>query len=160
MKRFHFRSEQFIERPLEEVFDFFAQAQNLEELTPSWLSFRIETPLPIRMEVGTLIDYRLRLHGLPLKWQGKITAWEPPHRFVDEQVRGPYRLWIHEHGFEAAEGGTLVRDRVDYAVPGGSLVNKLLVAGDIEKIFEFRRRRLAALWKPARRIGGVQAPAP
>jgi ligand-binding SRPBCC domain-containing protein len=87
----------FLPRPLEIVFPFFADAGNLEILTPPWLRFEIVTPRPIAMRAGALIEYRLRLHGVPLRWQSEITAWEPPHRFVDEQRRGPYRAWIHEH---------------------------------------------------------------
>ena len=133
-------------RSLTEVFAFFADARNLQTLTPLWLNFEILTPQPIAMKVGALIDYRLRLHGLPLRWQSEITAWEPPHRFVDEQRRGPYRVWIHQHSFVEQNGGTLVRDEVEYAVPGGWLVQRLLVARDLRRIFAFREERLKALF--------------
>ena len=128
--------------PVERVFDFFAEASNLETITPPWLHFHILTPPPIVMRNGTRIEYRLRLHGLPLRWCSEITSWDPPRRFVDEQIRGPYRVWIHEHEFMEKDGGTEVRDRVRYAVPGGALVDRLLVRRDVRTIFEHRARKL------------------
>lgn len=138
--------EQFIPRDLEEVFAFFSAAENLQVLTPPQLSFSIRTPTPIQMRQGILIDYRLRLWGLPLSWRSEITVWEPPYRFVDEQRRGPYRAWIHEHTFESLGEGTLVRDRVDYEVPGGGLVHRFLVKPDLQRIFQFRQRMLAEIF--------------
>src|SRR5437016_5152838 len=113
-------------RPQSEVFSFFADAANLDALTPTHLRFRIVTPSAIPMQVGTIIDYRLRAHGLPLRWRSRISIWEPPHRFVDEQVRGPYRRWIHEHRFEEHDGGTLCTDRVEYAVACGWMLHPLV----------------------------------
>jgi ligand-binding SRPBCC domain-containing protein len=139
-----FHSEIWVPKPPREVFDFFADARNLQSITPPWLDFSILTPAPILMRAGTLIDYRLKLHGFPIRWQTQITAWEPPHRFVDEQRRGPYRLWIHEHRFEARDGGTLVSDFVRYEAPGGRLVEWLFVRRDVERIFQFRREKLLA----------------
>jgi ligand-binding SRPBCC domain-containing protein len=133
-----------IDAPLEEVFPFFADARNLEALTPPWLRFEVRTPAPIEMRAGALIDYRLRVHGLPLRWQSEITAWDPPHLFVDEQRRGPYRLWRHEHRFRADGDGTLVEDEVTYAVWGGGLVDALFVKRDLARIFAFRREALLA----------------
>lgn len=130
----------------EELFPFFANAANLETITPPWLGFRILTSLPITMRSGTEIDYRLKLRGVSLGWRTRITAWEPPHRFVDEQIRGPYRVWRHEHVFDPLGGGTLMTDRVEYAHIGGSLVERLLVRPDVEKIFRWRRTRLEALF--------------
>jgi ligand-binding SRPBCC domain-containing protein len=105
---------------------------------------------PPEMGAGTVIDYRLRLHGIPLRWRSEITVWEPPRRFVDVQRRGPYRLWEHEHLFLPKDGGTLVQDRVRYAVPGGSLlaplVDRLLVRPDLERIFAYRRQRLKEIF--------------
>ena len=129
--------------PLDEVFAFFADARNLEVLTPFWLHFQVVSQPPSAMTAGTRIDYRLRLRGVPVRWQSEITAWEPPCRFVDEQRRGPYRVWIHEHRFaveRCADGTEVVvaSDRVDYAVPGGRLVNRLLVAADLRRIFAYR----------------------
>lgn len=134
---------QFLPQPVERVFEFFSDAFQLEKLTPGWLRFSVLTKPPIRLEAGTLIDYRLRLHGLPLRWQSCISVWEPPVRFVDEQVRGPYRRWHHEHRFEPVEGGTLCRDLVDYQVWGGSLVDRLLVRRDLRTIFAYRQHVLA-----------------
>ena len=139
MRTFEFRSRVVLARPRDEVFPFFADARNLEYLTPPWLRFTMLTPWPVEMRQGALIDYRLRVRGVPLRWRSEITAWEPPYRFVDEQRRGPYRLWIHEHGFEETrEGRTLALDAVRYAVPGGWFVDRLLVRRDLERIFEYR----------------------
>jgi ligand-binding SRPBCC domain-containing protein len=145
---FELRTAQLLPRPRGEVFAFFAAAENLEVLTPHWLGFQILTPLPLALRKGTLLDYRIRLHRIPIRWRTEITAWEPPHRFVDEQLRGPYRLWVHEHTFTEVQGdsggigGTRVDDRVRYAVPGGRLVNRLLVARDLRKIFAYRSRKI------------------
>ncbi len=143
-----FRSEIWLPRPIEEVFAFFADPKNLDSITPAWLSFRMVTPEPIEMRAGTLLDYRLRIRGLPISWRSKITAWQPPHRFVDEQIRGPYQLWIHEHCFEARDAGTLAQDHVRYAVPFDWLLHKLMVRPDVERIFAYRtgclRRKFAA----------------
>jgi len=142
MKTHEFSSEQWLPATRDKVFPFFADAANLQEITPPWLDFRVATPQPLAMRVGALIDYRLKVHGIPLRWRSEITAWEPPHRFVDEQQRGPYRLWIHEHLFEERDGGTLVVDRVRYAVPGGALINWLFVRHDIARIFAHRTAAL------------------
>jgi ligand-binding SRPBCC domain-containing protein len=133
-----------LDAPLADVFPFFADARNLEALTPPFLRFEVLTPGAIQMRAGALIDYRLRVHGLPLRWQSEITAWEPPHRFVDEQRRGPYRAWRHEHRFAAEEGGTRVEEEVSYAVLGGALVDALFVKRDLQRIFAFRREALLA----------------
>lgn len=132
-------AELWLPQPRDLVFTFFADARNLEAITPPLLHFEIVTPSPIFMRVGARIDYRLRLHGIPLRWQSEITAWDPPLRFVDEQRRGPYRQWIHTHEFEERDGGTLCRDHVVYAVPGGRIINWLLVRRDVERIFTYRQ---------------------
>ena len=142
-----FRCTVSLTAPIERVFAFFADAGNLEVMTPAWLHFRILTALPLTIEKGTLIDYRLRLHGVPILWRSEITVWEPPYRFVDEQRRGPYRTWIHEHRFRVErqpDGRPIVvaSDRVRYAVPGGRLVNRLFVARDLRRIFAYRAARL------------------
>ena len=139
MRTFELTREVLLPRPLAEVFPFFADARNLERLTPPWLRFEVLTPGRIEMRRGTTIDYRLRLRGVPVRWRSEITAWEPPVRFVDEQRRGPYRLWVHEHRFEERAGGTLAGDHVRYAVPGGRLVDRLVVRRDLDRIFEYRR---------------------
>lgn len=142
MKIHEFKTEQWLPRSRVEVFPFFADARNLEAITPPWLNFVILTPGEIPMRPGALIDYRLRIRGIPVRWRTEITAWEPPYRFVDEQRRGPYRLWRHTHEFEERDGGTLCRDRVEYAVPGGALVDWLLVRRDVRRIFDYRAQAL------------------
>jgi len=137
-----FQTEQWLPLPPEKVFPFFADAHNLEAITPPWLNFTVLTPRPIEMREGTLIDYKLRVHGLPVRWRTLISAWQPPHRFVDQQLRGPYRRWIHEHTFEARDGGTFCRDIVKYAVPFDFLVHDLFVRRDVETIFKFRADEL------------------
>jgi ligand-binding SRPBCC domain-containing protein len=145
MQTFSLSSSLWLPRPLDEVFDFFADARNLELLTPPWLQFQILTP-SVGMRPGAEISYRLKVHGLPLRWDSEITAWEPPYRFVDEQRRGPYRLWVHEHRFAEQAGGTLVTDHVTYAVLGGRLVQRLFVGPDLRQIFTYRRAKLAELF--------------
>lgn len=135
-------TRQWLPRPIDEVFEFFADAFRLEDITPAWLHFQVITPRPIPMAAGTLIDYRLRLHGIPLGWRTEISEWEPPFRFVDRQLNGPYRLWRHEHTFAARDGRTQVSDRVEYAVLGGPLVHALFVKRDLLQIFQYRRRAL------------------
>ena len=125
----------------EDVFAFFADAHNLETITPPFLRFRVVTPAPLEMGLGTLIQYRLRIHGLPISWLTSIQAWEPPHRFVDVQVRGPYALWHHTHLLEPHADGTLMRDVVRYALPLGplgDLAHALVVRRDLERIFDYR----------------------
>ncbi len=141
-----FTAEQWLPLPPEEIFPFFADAGNLNLLTPPWVQFKILTPLPITMRPGTLIDYRLRIHGLPVRWRTRINVWEPSRRFVDEQLRGPYRLWEHEHTFEPRNGGTLARDHVRYAAPLDWLSHRWFVRPDIEKIFRFRTEALNRLF--------------
>ena len=137
-----FKTELWLPPPPEKIFPFFADALNLEILTPPWLNFKVLTPAPIAMRAGALIDYRLRIHGLPVRWRTRIREWQPPHRFVDEQLRGPYRQWIHEHTLEARDGGTLCRDLVKYAVPLDFLLHHLFVRRDVETIFNFRTQAL------------------
>src|SRR3982750_543138 len=122
-----FTSEIWLPRALDQVFAFFSDAANLNAITPPWVKFQMITRTPIDMRVGSLIDYRLRIRGLPIRWRTRITVWEPPHRFVDEQLRGPYRLWEHHHQFESKDGGTTVRDRVRYAVPFDFIAYPLMV---------------------------------
>jgi len=138
MRLREFETEIWLPCPREEIFSFFADAANLDAITPPWLNFHTVTPGPIVMGAGTVIDHQLRIRGVPIRWRSKITIWEPPARFVDEQVRGPYRLWRHEHLFVERDGGTVVHDHVRYSVPFDFLVHELLVRGDIEKIFAYR----------------------
>lgn len=124
------------------MFAFFSEARNLDAITPPWVRFRMVTAGPVEMKAGALIDYKLRVRGFPIRWRTKITEWNPPVRFVDEQLRGPYRLWIHEHEFESRDGGTLVRDRVRYAVAFDFLVHNLFVRRDVARIFAYRTENL------------------
>lgn len=142
-------SELWLPRSGGELFAFFSDAHNLDLLTPPWLHFRILTPHPIPMHQGTQIDYRLRWRWLPLRWRTEIAIWEPPHRFVDRQVRGPYRQWVHEHTFAECDGGTLMRDRVDYAVPGWLLepaLHRFIVGPDVQRIFAYRQGKMKELF--------------
>jgi ligand-binding SRPBCC domain-containing protein len=148
---------QRLEVPPERAFAFYADARNLEAITPPWLAFRVTTPGRIEMRPGTLIDYRLRLHGVPVRWRTRIEVWDPPRRFVDVQLRGPYALWEHTHTFEPdGADGVVIGDRVRYALPLGPLgriVHALVVRRDLERIFEHRRHAVAA------HLGGAQAAA-
>ena len=137
--------EQQLPAPLEQVFAFFAEATNLERLTPPWLRFKILNP-GVALRPGARIDYRLRIRGVPVRWQSEITEWQPPFRFVDVQTRGPYRMWRHEHTFASCDQGTLVTDRVRYVVPGGRLVASLFVTPDVRRIFDYRAAQLQAIF--------------
>ena len=140
---------QRLDPPPEEVFPFFADAGNLEAITPPWLGFEVVTPRPIEMRPGALIEYRLVLRRLPVAWLTRIEAWEPGVRFVDMQLTGPYKLWHHTHEFSAhPDGGTVMTDTVRYALPLGplgGLAHRVLVRRDVERIFDFRARAVPAL---------------
>ena len=139
---------QVVPLPAEEAFAFFADAFNLEAITPPWLRFRILTPAPIAMREGALIDYRLALHRIPCRWHTRLDAWVPGRRFVDRQLRGPFREWVHTHTFEPAPGGTLIRDHVRYRMPLGplgELARALLIGGDLERIFDYRTAAIERL---------------
>ena len=131
---------------IDEVWPFFANAGNLERLTPSFLKFEVLTPAPIEMAVGTCIDYRLRVRGVPIRWRSEITAWEPQRRFVDEQRRGPYRCWIHEHTFEVDGDHTVARDFVRYDHVGGRVANRFMVGPDVRRIFAYRKKALQEIF--------------
>jgi len=146
MKIREFQSELWLPFPPGELFPFFADAANLDAITPRSLNFRVVTPPPVEMREGALIDYRLRVRGIPLRWRTRIDVWQPPHRFVDEQVRGPYRQWIHEHTFEARDDGTLARDLVRYGVPLDFLVHRWFVRPEVERIFRYRSEALRKLF--------------
>lgn len=148
-----FVKEQEFPRPPAELFPFFADVENLETITPPFLNFRVVTSTPIEVREGTLLDYRLRLHGVPLLWRTLIRVWEPPHRFVDEQIRGPYRRWVHEHRFEPTDRGTRMIDTIDYASPGGRLVERLFVDRDVQRIFDYRASVLERRFGAPRRPG-------
>jgi len=141
--------EQFVAKPIDEVFRYFSDAGNLQEITPEYLDFEILTPRPIEMRAGTLLDYRLKWHGVPLRWRTEILEWLPPHRFVDLQLKGPYKLWRHTHTFRSENGGTVVGDIVEYELPLGPLgamAHSLMVGRDVAAIFEFRRKQMARIF--------------
>jgi len=136
-----FEQQVLITRAREEVFAFFSDAANLDRLTPPWLNFRILTPMPVRMEAGTRIRYRLKVHGLLLGWLTEIARWEPPRLFEDVQLQGPYRRWVHQHRFEEVPGGTLMTDRVEYLARGWLLapvLHRLFIRADVAAIFAYR----------------------
>ncbi len=144
------RFEQRLDAPPEAVFPFFADPRNLEAITPPLLRFRLLTPAPVAMGAGTFLQYALRIHGVPVRWDTLIQEWEPPSRFVDVQVRGPYRLWHHTHALQPLDGGnaTLMRDTIRYAVGFGVLgevVRRSVVARDVRAIFAFRAERVPGL---------------
>jgi ligand-binding SRPBCC domain-containing protein len=149
VREFQLNAEQTIKAPIDRVFSFFADAGNLDEITPKAIGFRILTPRPIEMRAGTLIDYSITLHGLPIRWRTRINVWEPGKRFVDEQLSGPYRLWVHEHTFEPCgpdNAWTLVCDHVRYAVPGGPGLERAIegwfVRPRLEEVFVHRKKAI------------------
>ncbi|MCC6964034.1 MAG: SRPBCC family protein [candidate division Zixibacteria bacterium] len=141
MKTYTLTAEQFVPRPLPEVFAFFERPENLAKITPPSLGFVIVTPTPIAMNAGALIDYTIKVMGLRLRWRTLISHYDPPHAFVDEQINGPYRLWHHRHSFREVEGGTLISDEVKYALPLGILgriAHSLFVKRQLRGIFAYR----------------------
>jgi ligand-binding SRPBCC domain-containing protein len=141
--------ETFIQRPLNEVFEFFSKAENLNALTPPELSFKILTPLPVAMKQGAIIDYKIKLMNVPFHWKTLISKWEPGKLFVDQQLKGPYSKWIHLHAFEEYQGGTRMTDRVEYDIPGGFLsypVLRWFVKPKVEAIFDYREKALRNLF--------------
>lgn len=140
--------KQFVGLARNEVFNFFARAENLEEITPPWLNFKIVRKSTEDVGEGTLIDYRLKIHGFPVTWRTRICEWSPGFKFVDEQLKGPYAKWRHVHIFEDAPGGTLLIDRVTYRPPFGPLgwiLAKLWIHRDVATIFEYRRKKIAEI---------------
>ncbi len=143
---------QRIELPVQRAFEFYAEARNLAVITPPWMGFEVITLGPIEMRPGALIDYRLKLHGVPLRWRTRIDVWEPPVRFVDVQVRGPYALWEHTHTFERdGEQAVLIGDRVRYSIPLGPLgriAHATFVKRDLKRIFDYRERAVVEQLAP------------
>lgn len=142
--------EQRIPALLPEVFSFFCEARNLDRITPPWLHFKVIGQTERELRAGTLIHYELAWHGTPLDWTTRIEEWCPPTRFVDLQLRGPYRLWHHTHCFEACDGGTLMKDTVQYAVPFGVLGDLCagwLVRHDLKRVFDYRAREIYEIFK-------------
>lgn len=149
---FRLQRTQFVPRARRDVFAFFADASNLERLTPPFLNFRILTPPPIAMRSGTLIDYRLSLHGIPVRWRTRIEEFHDGTSFVDSQLAGPYRRWVHRHEFIDVAGGTEMRDTVDYELPFGPLgvlVRKLFVRKTLERIFDYRNTVVSQIFRSA-----------
>ena len=141
MKYYVLKKEQFIPRPLKEVFAFYERPENLARITPPWLGFRIVTPSPIVMRQGALFEYTIRVMGTRLRWISVISAYEPPFKFIDEQIKGPYAYWHHTHTFAEAKDGTMVGDEVRYALPFGplgSLAQRIAVRRQLEKVFTYR----------------------
>lgn len=148
MRAHLFETEQRIVRPLPEVFEFFSRPRNLEQITPPWLGFGLTGGEPENMVVGTLIAYKLRIHGIPIGWITRIDEFERGRMFVDRQLTGPYKLWVHRHEFKADGDATIVRDRVRYALPFGllgAIAHLGFVRRDIERIFAYRHETIAAL---------------
>jgi len=143
---FRLETTVWLPQPRERLFDFFGDAFQLQSITPPWLHFDVLTPAPIQMAAGTVIDYRLCLRIVPLRWRTLISEWNPPHGFVDEQLKGPYRWWRHRHEFVPENEGTTMRDFVDYGVPGGRMIHALLVRSDLTRIFTYRRQRMVELF--------------
>ena len=139
-----YEADLWVPRPLDEVFAFFANAANLEALTPPWLEFRILNP-DVVIHAGARIDYRLKIHWIPVRWQSEISRWDPPRSFVDQQRRGPYRRWVHTHTFAAERGGTRVGDSVEFDIPFGWLVGPFVMR-DVKKIFAFRQQALTKIF--------------
>lgn len=144
------RSEVVVPVSIEHAFAFFADAWNLERITPPWLNFAVRTPRPLTMREGAILDYRIRLHGVPIPWRTRIDVWEPGVRFVDRQLLGPYLWWRHEHTFEPAGGGTRVLDHVEY-LPRVAWLSRGWVRRDVERIFDYRRQALLRELDPAGR---------
>ncbi len=144
---YEFHHETILNAQINTVFDFFSDAQNLERITPTFLGFHIITPTPIKISQGTLIDYKLRIHGIPMRWQTHISEWNPPYSFTDEQLKGPYQQWIHRHTFESIGDGnaTLMRDHVRYSIFAGKLVH-FLIKKDIQTIFKHRTQVIESIF--------------
>lgn len=131
------------------VFDFFKNAENLQRITPPWLDFKIISPLPIEMEQGALIEYKLKPGGVPVLWKTEISLWDPPYRFVDTQLKGPYQKWVHTHTFAEVDGGTLIEDLVRYRLPGGllaPLLHEVFVKRKVREIFAYRKSKILEIF--------------
>ncbi|MGA9528480.1 MAG: SRPBCC family protein [Terriglobales bacterium] len=149
MTAYIFRAEQYVPRSLDEVFHFFSAAENLQQLTPPWMHFRILSVEPAPVRKGTLIRYALRWRIFPIRWTTEIVEWDPPHGFVDVQLKGPYKLWHHEHRFVAKGEGTFISDEVQYALPFGflgSIAHRLKVKSDVQTIFDYRKKVVRQLF--------------
>lgn len=159
MKEYVLERQQLLPAGIDRAFDFFSKAENLEAITPAFLNFEITTPTPIEMEVGTLIRYKLRLRGIPIRWLTRIDEWNPPHGFIDRQLRGPYALWHHTHTFAAVDDHhTSMTDRVRYGLPLGPLgmiAREVLVKRNLDRIFDHRRAKIEEMLA-AGEVGSVR----
>jgi ligand-binding SRPBCC domain-containing protein len=150
MQLYRLERQQWIDRPLDRVFDFFSRAENLDRITPAWMHFEIRTEVPIEIFTAARIEYRIRLAGVPMSWRTRIEEWEPGMRFVDVQERGPYQHWEHLHSFTPKAGGVLMTDRVDYALPLGLLgraAHALLLRATLAAIFDHRYQRIREIFE-------------
>lgn len=148
MRTYILEREQWLPKSVNEAYSFFSRPENLQLITPPWLDFRMVQASEV-LAAGSLIRYRLRWHGVPIRWTTEIIEWNPPHGFVDRSVSGPYALWNHEHWFVAKDGGTTMRDRVTYGLPlgwAGSVAHWVLVKRDTEKLFDFRAEAMRRLF--------------
>ena len=142
--------KQFIPEPIEEVFSFFSKPENLKKITPKQLYFTINTPSPIPMKLGQIIDYTIKIKGIPVRWRSLISSYDPPHSFIDEQVKGPYSLWHHTHRFKEENGGTVIFDYVKYKIPFGlvgRIANFIWISKDLKRIFNYRKKIIAEIFK-------------
>ena len=149
MKNYRLNKSQFIRKPIDEVFSFFSNPENLEKLTPKYLKFKIITPLPIIMDKGQTIEYTIKLRGFSMRWSSIISLYNPPYSFIDEQVMGPYSKWHHTHKFTEIDDGTLIEDDVIYRIPLGwigKLANYIFVKNDLEKIFQYRKEKIIKIF--------------
>lgn len=149
MKPHVFQKAVVINRNINTVFNFFSNAENLNKITPAMLGFKMITKPPFEMKVGTLIDYQIKLYGIPFRWKSKITKWNPPFMFEDTQIKGPYKIWIHEHRFEERGESTLVTDTVNYLSPGWKfefIPHRIFVEKKVEEIFNYREKVLLELF--------------
>ncbi|MEM8549528.1 MAG: SRPBCC family protein [Verrucomicrobiota bacterium] len=141
------RTELELPLPIDQVFAFFSKAENLERITPASLGFKILTPLPIEMRQDAIIDYKISLQGIPMRWRTLIPVWQPPYEFVDEQIKGPYKTWIHRHSFENLGGRTKMTDYVRYELPFTPLGDLAypLIKKQVTEIFEHRNKKIPEL---------------
>ena len=145
LKIYELRRQVTIPAPVGDVFSFFSAAENLNLITPPWLYFKILTPLPVIMKKNALIDYSIKFLGFRMTWRTEIKVWQPPDRYVDRQIKGPYRVWEHTHLFEEKGGDTQMEDVIRYAVPGfvlSPLIHFLFVRPQLDKIFTFREKSI------------------
>ena len=150
MDCYELNSHQFIHAPIEKVFSIFSKPENLENITPERLHFTIHTPSPIPMNVGQIIDYTIRIRGIPMHWRSRIASYDPPNHFIDEQIKGPYSIWHHTHTFVDKDGGTYIIDHVKYKIPFGfigKIANSVWVSRDLNSIFSYRKKAIVKIFR-------------